>query len=67
MNEISGDGKESAISKELPEKEQLRIQVEKESALGERQEMKTENTLEEKAKPIELEKAQEEEMMSNTK
>jgi hypothetical protein len=38
MNEISGDGKESAISKELPEKEQLRIQVEKESALGERQE-----------------------------
>jgi len=38
MNEISGDEKESAISKELPEKEQLQMEVEKESALGERQE-----------------------------
>jgi len=38
MNEISGDAKESGISKELPEKEQLQMEVEKESALGERQE-----------------------------
>jgi len=38
MNVISGDEKESGISKELPEKEQLQMEAEKESALGERQE-----------------------------